>query len=78
VGPRLTPRDGEVLYLTANSSSGSKFFPLSGDHPWLAVALQDGMPSYTHVSVSRETLSLTTVRVPDGTVVDSVTLEREP
>lgn len=77
-GPRLTPRDGEVLYLTANSSSGSKFFPLSGDHPWLAVALQDGMPSYTHVSVSRETLSLTTVRVPDGTVVDSVTLEREP
>ncbi|OFO48939.1 metallophosphoesterase [Corynebacterium sp. HMSC073D01] len=91
----LTPRGNEVLYYTANSSSGSKFYDFASSgtarhpgmtfeqsvaeglvRPEVAYWNQDGTPDYTNVEVTPTKLTLTTYNVDDGSVVDTVTLNK--
>ncbi|WP_127128701.1 fibronectin type III domain-containing protein [Georgenia sp. SYP-B2076] len=69
---------GEVLYLTSNSSTGSKYYTVQDvDFPFNAVTSQNRTPSYTHVEVTDGALHAVTYQV-DGTVLDDVTLTRAP
>lgn len=73
-GPTLRANDGEVLYVAANSASGGRFYDVTGTPEWIAVANQERVPNYSDIRVSRYSIVITTYRVPDGSVVDSVTL----
>jgi len=75
-GARLSPKPGQVLYVTANSASGTKFYPLTRSLPWVARAVQDLVPAYTAVHATDAALTVTTRRISDDSVVDEVTLER--
>ena len=75
-GARLSPEPGQVLYVTANSASGTKFYPLTRSLPWVARAVQDLVPAYTAVHATDAALTVTTRRISDDSVVDEVTLER--
>lgn len=76
-GATVTAGDGEVLYIAANSASGSKFYELGGELPWVAVANQEQVPNYTRVTVDPDALAVTTYRTTDGSVVDGVTLRQD-
>ena len=95
-GKDLHPRSHEVLYYTANSSSGSKFYDFAASgtqrfpgityeesvaknlvRPEVAYWNQDYTPDYTNVEVSPEKLTLTAYNVDDGSVVDTVTLNKQ-
>ena len=39
-GSHVTAKPGHVLYITTNSSSGGKFYDLTGPYPWAAVTNQ--------------------------------------
>lgn len=92
----LTPKGNEVLYYTANSSTGSKFYDFAASgtqriprltyeesvaqnlvRPEVAYWNQDYTPDYTNVEVSPEKLTLTAYNVDDGSVVDTVTLNKQ-
>ncbi|WP_085829706.1 purple acid phosphatase family protein [Collinsella vaginalis] len=78
------PAAGEVLYLTANSSSGSKYYPMNENLSTSAlpgyVAAQDqsSRKSITSVIVSAQSLSLDTYYADNGelTKMDSFTIKR--
>ncbi|MGG7465118.1 immunoglobulin-like domain-containing protein [Plantibacter sp. YIM 135347] len=74
----VVPKDGDVLYLTANSSSGSKFYEIQEgqDFFWADVENQEHIPNMTNVQVTDDAITLTTYRVSDLTVVDEVRLEK--
>jgi hypothetical protein len=73
----LTPEGDEVLYVTANSSSGSKYYDIqTQDFAFSAVQNQEYTPNVTNVEVSDDSIALTTYRSSDMTVVDRVALER--
>ena len=64
-----------ILYLTANSASGSKYYNLAEPLPaWAAVASQERAPSITKVDVTPESLTVTTVRTDTFEVIDAYTL----
>ncbi|WP_244930847.1 metallophosphoesterase family protein [Nocardioides sp. W7] len=68
--------EGSVLYMTASSSSGSKFYGASNaGQPWVGVSAQPNVPQFTQVSVSDASIRLTTYRADTLAVVDEVTLE---
>jgi len=73
----------EVLYLTAGSASGSKYYPLRDAHaPYVAVARQIEEPTVMEVEVSAVALTCTTYRIASGErattdeVVDAFTVRR--
>ncbi len=75
--------DGEVLYLTANSASGSKFYDVKApDAEYASVINQENIRNYTKVDVTADTLTFDTYRSePSGggetnSLVDSVVLTR--
>lgn len=74
----VVPQKGDVLYLTANSSSGSKYYDIQTgkDFYWSDVQNQEHVPNMTNVQVTDESIILTTYRVTDLSVVDVVRLER--
>lgn len=72
-GALARPRAGEVLYLTLNSASGSKFYDLEGVRPWEAVRSQTQRPSYTAVTTGSGRLTATTYD-DRGRRIDAVTL----
>jgi len=93
--PDLTPRGSEVLYYTANSASGSKFYDFASSgtkrhkgmtfeqsvadelvRPEVAYWNQDYTPDYTNVEVTPTKLTLTTYNVDDGSIVDTVSLNK--
>jgi hypothetical protein len=66
-----------VLYVTANSSSGSKYYDIqSQDFAFSAVQNQEYTPNFTNVEVTADSIAMTTYRTADLTVVDEVTLSR--
>ncbi|MGA1838787.1 metallophosphoesterase family protein [Herbiconiux sp. 11R-BC] len=75
---------GGVLYVTANSSSGSKYYDLQAQgFSWLSVSNQEKVRNYTAVEVKDSTITVKTLRSqangsakPVNSVVDSVTLSR--
>jgi len=75
----VTAEGDEVLYVTANSSSGSKYYDIKDQvFDFSAVQNQEYTPNFTHVGVERDAITLTTYRSEDLTVVDEVTLHKAP
>nr|WP_304650899.1 fibronectin type III domain-containing protein [Tessaracoccus sp. OS52] len=69
----LTPQAGQWLYLTLNSSSGSKFYGvLDQEFGYASVINQERVPNFTHVAVTECRTDFTTYRPADRTVVDTV------
>ncbi|MFS0853266.1 GH92 family glycosyl hydrolase [Microbacterium sp. 179-I 3D4 NHS] len=75
-GVTLAAEEGQVLYVTGNSSSGSKFYGLDASSPEAAVKDQSNQPQYTDVDVTPEAITLTTYQTMDRKVIDEVTLTR--
>lgn len=73
-GVTLAPEEGQVLYVTGNSASGSKFYGLDANSPDAAVKNQSNQPQYTDVDVSPTAITLTTYQTYDQKVIDKVTL----
>ncbi len=63
--------------MTANSSSGSKYYDITpGPFDFAAVQNQEYTPNFTNVEVSGDAIAMTTYRSADMTVVDRVTLQK--
>ena len=67
-----------VLYITANSGSGSKHYDIvqNVEFPYSAVQNQEHIPNVSKVSVSGEQFTITTYRTTDMSVVDTFTINR--
>lgn len=71
----VNPAEGEVLYLTANSASGSKFYSIMNyDYPFAAVKNQESVPNITNVKVTDTSMQFTTYRTSDMSLVDDFTI----
>lgn len=77
--------EGEVLYVTANSASGSKYYDVKAPDAWYgSVINQEKVRNYSHVEVTDDSITVTTLRSqangtasPVNSVVDEVTLVRD-
>ncbi|AZT92628.1 LPXTG cell wall anchor domain-containing protein [Brevibacterium aurantiacum] len=58
--------DGQTIYLTLTSSSGSKFYDYVPGLEWEAKSVHNDTPAFTRVRVSDEALQATTYEVPAG------------
>ncbi|MBD5785089.1 metallophosphoesterase family protein [Cellulosimicrobium terreum] len=76
-GDVLDPQDGEVLYVTGNSSTGSKYYDFDGAKPWTARWEQSHEPSYSEVDVTPTTFTVTTYATATERVVDQVTVRHD-
>lgn len=67
-----------ILYVTANSASGSKFYGIqtSLNFPYARVMNQERVPNVSKVDVSNEHFTVTTYRTSDLSVVDTFTINR--
>ncbi len=74
----LRPEEGQVLYLTGNSSSGSKYYSMRdlSLFDYDAVALQERVPSFMNIEVTDGALTATTYRTTDRGIVDRVVLHQ--
>lgn len=88
-GDVFAPEDGQVMYLTGNSSSGSKFYsyyepgvdinglvPI-GDQPYTAFWNQDYSPDFSNIEVTPTELKVTTYNANGLQVIDEFTLTQE-
>lgn len=75
-GPELAAKPGEVLYLTAGSASGSKYYPLAAPEPYIARELQLLEPTYLLVHVADTGLTVGTYATFSGQALDAVTLRK--
>lgn len=81
----VSAKDGEVLYMTANSASGSKYYSVTTPNASFASVInQERVRNYAVVKVTNGAITIDTVRSqaggtdkPVNSVVDSVTLTRE-
>lgn len=72
-------RDPEgILYVTANSSSGSKFYSILGNANtnYAAVKNQENKPNFSNIEVTENSFKITTYRSEDLSVVDSFKIQR--
>lgn len=58
--------EGQTMYLTLTSSSGSKFYDYVPGLDWEAKSVHNDIPAFTRVRVSDESLRATTYEVPAG------------
>ncbi|WP_193746384.1 purple acid phosphatase family protein [Demequina aestuarii] len=82
----LHPDEGQTLYLTLNSSSGSKYYPLATEDfinaadpqgfDFAQVTWQEEAPNFTHVEVSADVMTIGTYRTDTGEAYDEVVLHR--
>lgn len=71
------PEEGQVLYITANSSSGSKYYDVRNvEFPYAAVTNQEKTPNITKIDITSHSFTVTTYRVSDMSVVDTFTINR--
>lgn len=65
-----------ILYVTANSASGSKFYTIQNnlDFSYSAVMNQERVPNISRVDVSDDQFTITTYRTSDMSVVDTFTI----
>lgn len=76
---------GGVLYVTANSASGSKYYDLQNKgFWWLSVQNQEKVRNYSAIDITSDAITVTTLRSqadgadkPVNSIVDQVTLTRE-
>lgn len=68
-----------ILYVTANSASGSKFYNIQQnvDFDYSYVMNQERVPNISRVDVSDEAFTITTYRTSDMSVVDTFTINHE-
>jgi hypothetical protein len=77
--------DGEVLYVTANSASGSKYYDVKAPDAFFASVInQEYVRNYSSINVTADGITVTTLRSqqngtdkPVNSVVDEVTLVRD-
>lgn len=72
-------RDPEgILYVTANSSSGSKFYSILGNAStnYAAVKNQENKPNFSNIEITENSFKITTYRSEDLSVVDSFKIQR--
>ena len=76
---QLHPEGNELLYITANSSSGSKYYSMVPEiaTPWAAVRDQSNTPTTANVKVGECSITTTTVRVDNGEQIDKVELVKD-
>jgi hypothetical protein len=75
----VKPKEGDVLYVTANSASGSKYYDIRNQkYDFAAVTNQEKIRNYSNVEVTDKALTVTTYRSDLGTEVDKVRLEKKP
>ena len=66
-----------ILYVTANSASGSKFYTIkNAKFDYAAVQNQERVPNVSKVSVGENRFTITTYRTSDMSVVDTFTINR--
>ncbi|GGC31337.1 hypothetical protein GCM10010974_12220 [Brevibacterium sediminis] len=65
-GAEEEKEDGQTLYLTLTSSSGSKFYDYVPGLDWEGKSVHNDVPAFTRVRVSDEALRATTYEVPAG------------
>ena len=66
-----TNPDG-ILYITANSASGSKFYGIqNAAFEYAAVQSQERVPNISNVEVTKDSFKITTYRTSDMSVVDT-------
>ncbi|MBA8817184.1 hypothetical protein FHX48_002282 [Microbacterium halimionae] len=78
-------KDGEVLYVTANSASGSKYYNTTVPDAWFASVMnQEKVRNYSVLEVTDEDITMRTLRSesngsskPVNSVVDEVVLTRD-
>jgi hypothetical protein len=81
---RVEAEDGEALYVTANSASGSKYYDTRAPDAWFASVInQEKVRNYSAIEVTDETLTVRTLRSqangiasPVNSVVDEVVLAK--
>lgn len=82
----VTAGEGEVLYVTANSASGSKYYDVKAPDAWFASVInQEYTRNYSNIAVTDDSITITTLRSeandaargPVNSIVDEVTLQRE-
>lgn len=80
----VTADPGEVLYVTANSASGSKYYNVKAPDAWYASVInQERVRNYSNIQVTNDAITVTTLRSeqngsdkPVNSIVDEVTLTR--
>ena len=65
-----------ILYVTANSASGSKYYNISGQYEYAAVQNQEKVPNVSYVEMDDSHFTITTCRTSDMSVVDTFTIYR--
>lgn len=66
-----------ILYLTACSSSGSKYYSLlNSDFEYAAVKVQENTPNYTNVQVTPTSFKISTYRSTDSSLVDEFEIKK--
>ncbi len=68
-----------ILYVTANSASGSKYYALQTDKnfEYASVLNQERTPNISRVSISDDQFTITTYRTTDMSVVDTFTINHK-
>ena len=73
----VTNPDG-ILYITANSASGSKFYGIKNEtFEYAAVQSQERVPNISNVEVTENSFKITTYRTNDMSVVDTFEIIHE-
>ncbi|BFL46957.1 fibronectin type III domain-containing protein [Lactonifactor longoviformis] len=67
-----------IVYITANSASGSKYYEFSSnlEGDYVAVKNQEHVPNISKIDVSEDTFRITTYRTSDKSVVDEFTIHK--
>ena len=81
----IEAKDGEVLYVTANSASGSKYYDTQAPDAWFASVInQEKVRNYSVIEVTDDEMTLRTLRsqangsaMPVNSVVDEVVLTKD-
>ena len=76
--PTAVTAPSGILYVTANSASGSKYYDLHAgyNYNWAAVRDQSKKPSISKATVSENTFTITTYNVNDMSVLDTFTINK--
>ena len=71
-GNSVTDPQG-ILYMTANSASGSKFYELlATQQDYIAVRSQNWLPSYSVLHITDNTFSIDTYQITDDGQVEPI------
>lgn len=71
-GNTVTDPQG-ILYMTANSASGSKYYELlSTQQDYVAARSQNWLPSYSVITMTADTFSIETYQITDDGKVESI------